>query len=96
MQNPDYSKYLNEPPLPNGKLQGEGFGLASVVLGMLSLMIFLSGLNVLSAGVGCALGAVQLRRYEKRSLGIAGILLCVASILLSLAGWLVLALNVVL
>ena len=53
--------------------QGNGFGIASMVLGIISLALFCMCINIPLAILAIVFGIVQLVRYEKKSMGIAGI-----------------------
>ena len=68
--------------LSNDKLiaKGKGFGVMSLVLGIISLTLFCSIFNIITSGLSIVFGVVQLRRGTARGMAIAGIVTAFASI----------------
>lgn len=64
----------------------QGFGVASLVMGVLSLVLFCSCVNIILAIIAIVFGVVQLTRAgSKKGMAIAGIVTSALSILLFLA-----------
>ena len=57
---------------PNGKKLGVGFGVASLVLGIISLLCFCSGVNVILAILAIVFGVIQIVTCEKKGMAIGG------------------------
>ena len=72
----------NQPVGPNGKKQGNGFGLAAMILGIISVVFFCSCINIPMAIVGIILAIVSITQYEEHTMGIIGLILCIISIVL--------------
>ncbi len=66
----------------NGKKIGQGFGIASLVLGIISLILFCTCINIVLAIVAIIFGIIQIVKYEKKGMAIGGIATAGASILL--------------
>ena len=91
-QNP-YGNYQTEGPGQNpyendsnnatsGKKQGVGLGIVSMILGIISLLCFCSGLNVITGVIAIVFGIVQIVTCEKKGMAIAGIVTAAISIVL--------------
>ncbi len=61
---------------------GKGFGIASLVCGILSITFFCSFINIFSSIVGFVLGIVHIKRGEGKAIAITGMVLSLASIVL--------------
>lgn len=78
-QNP----YGNGPKYgATGKKLSIGLGIASMVLGIVSLLCFCSGLNIITGIIAIVLGIVQIVTCEKKGMAIAGIVTAAISIAL--------------
>ena len=62
--------------------KGKGFGVASLVCGVISLTFFCSFINVFTSILSLAFGVVQLRRGVARGIAIAGIVCSILSVIL--------------
>lgn len=72
---------------PNGKKLGVGFGVASLVLGIISLLCFCSGVNVILAILAIVFGVIQIVTCEKKGMAIGGIATAVISVVLLVITW---------
>ena len=88
--------YQNEQSQPNAYQQayygqtqakgtGTGFGIASLVLGILSVFTFACCINYILAVLAIIFGIVQIVKKEKKGLAIGGIITAVISIVLGIA-----------
>lgn len=68
---------------PHGKKMNVGLGIASLVIGIVSLMCFCTGLNVILAILAIVFGIVQLATCESKGLAIGGIVMAAISIVLT-------------
>ena len=68
---------------PHGKKMNVGLGIASLVIGIISLMCFCTGLNVILAILAIVFGIVQLAICESKGLAIGGIVMAAISIVLT-------------
>lgn len=68
---------------PHGKKMSVGLGIASLVIGIISLMCFCTGLNVILAILAIVFGIVQLATCESKGLAIGGIVMAAISIVLT-------------
>ncbi len=68
---------------PHGKKMNVGLGIASLVIGIISLMCFCTGLNVILAILAIVFGIVQLATCESKGLAIGGIVMAAISIMLT-------------
>lgn len=64
-----------------------GFGVASLVLGILSIFLFSCCVNYITALLAIIFGIVQIVKSNKRGMAIAGLITSVVSILLSVMLW---------
>lgn len=76
-----------QPYGPTGKKIGTGFGIASLVLGIISLVLFCTCLNVVTAILAIIFGIIQIVSYEKKGMAIAGIITSGLSILFCAIFW---------
>lgn len=72
---------------PNGKKLNVGFGVASLVLGIISLLCFCSGVNVILAILAIVFGVIQILTCEKKGMAIGGIVTAVISVVLLVITW---------
>ncbi|SDB07448.1 DUF4190 domain-containing protein [Eubacterium oxidoreducens] len=77
-QNNNYSQDYEE------NKNGNGFAVASLVLGIISLVIFCVGFNIILAILAIVFGAVALHKCNKKGMAIAGIVTGIVSIALFL------------
>ena len=81
--NREQNPYGNEPKYgASGKKLSIGLGIASMVLGIVSLLCFCSGLNIITGIIAIILGIVQIVTCEKKGMAIAGITTAAISIAL--------------
>jgi hypothetical protein len=64
------------------KKDGIGFGIASLVLGICSLLLFCTCVNLLLAILAIVFGIIQIVGYKKRGLAVGGIVTAALSIVL--------------
>ena len=69
------------------KEAGQGFGIASLVLGILALVLFCTCINVFFGILSLIFGIIQIVRYEKKGLAIGGIVTSVISVILMFICW---------
>ena len=79
-----YNPYQNTA---GRKKQGQGFGIASLVLGILALVLFCTCINVFFGILSLIFGIIQIVRYEKKGLAIGGIVTSVISVILMFICW---------
>ncbi len=90
-QNPYASK---EPEFnENGKKLSVGMGIASMILGIISLLCFCSGVNIITATIAIIFGIIQIVTCEKKGMAIAGIATAVVSIFLCVACYTIIFTN---
>ena len=77
-----YNVYQN-----SGKKQGQGFGIASLVLGIISLVLFCTCINLFLGLLSLVFGIIQIVRYEKKGLAIGGIVTSAVSFVLCFVCW---------
>ena len=65
-----------------GKKIGLGFGIASLVLGIVSLLCFCTCINIVLAILAIIFGIIQIISYESRGMAIGGIVTATISIIL--------------
>lgn len=81
--NQEQNPYGNGPKYgATGKKLSIGLGIASMVLGIVSLLCFCSGLNIITGIIAIVLGIVQIVTCEKKGMAIAGIVTAAISIAL--------------
>jgi hypothetical protein len=64
-----------------------GFGLTSMILGILSLLLFCTCINYILAILAIVFGIIQLVKYRRREMAIAGIVTAAISIVLATIMW---------
>jgi hypothetical protein len=64
-----------------------GFGLTSMILGILSLLLFCTCINYILAVLAIVFGIIQLVKYQRRGMAIAGIVTAAVSIVLATIMW---------
>ncbi len=81
--------YQNRGPQYNekGKKIGNGMGTASLVLGVIALLSFLTGLNVITAILAVIFGIIQLVSYDRKAFAAAGIACAVLSVVLTVGSY---------
>ena len=62
--------------------KGKGFGVASLVCGMISITLFCSIFNIFSSIMGLVFGIIQIKRGEAKGIAITGIICSVCSVIL--------------
>ena len=72
---------------PKQKGTSTGLGIASMVLGIISILLFATCLNYILGIVAIVLGIIQLVKNEKKGMAIAGIITAVVSFLLTIFLW---------
>ncbi len=85
---PEYgqSDYGN-PKDERGKKYGNGFGMAALILGIISLVVFCSIFNVFLAILAIVFGIIQLAMYHDKVQAIIGIVTASLSIVLTIVFW---------
>ena len=81
-QTPDQSWSVRE--VPSG---GRGFGIASMVLGIISLVLFFSFVNIPLAILAIIFGIIQLTRKAPKGMAISGIVMGISSLFLLVIFW---------
>lgn len=71
----------------NGKIIGNGFGIAALILGIISLLMFCTFINILPAVLAIVFGLIQITRYNQKGMAIAGIVTGAVSIVLLICFW---------
>lgn len=66
------------------KKDGNGYGIASLVLGIISLLLFCACINWITAILAIVFGVVQLAQYKEKGLAIGGIITAGLSILFAI------------
>ena len=66
-----------------------GFGIASLVLGIVSLVFFFTGINIPIAILAIALGAVQLTKKSPKGMAVAGMITGELAIFFTILMWMV-------
>lgn len=79
---PDQSWSVRE--VPSG---GRGFGIASMVLGIISLVLFFSFVNIPLAILAIIFGIIQLTRKAPKGMAISGIVMGISSLFLLVIFW---------
>ena len=75
---------VNSVALNNERIvaKGKGFGVASLICGILSITFFVSFINIFTSILGIAFGLVQIRRGTAKGISITGIILSICSVIL--------------
>lgn len=81
---PQSSRNTNGGQPSSSPEQGAGFAIASLVLGIVSIVLFCASVNIVTGILGIIFGAVYLaKKYpEKRGMAMAGLILSIISIAL--------------
>ena len=87
--NPNYGNAGEQYGNPNygqasQKGQGIGLGIASLVLGILSILLFLTCLNFILGLVAIVLGIIQIVKNQKKGMAITGIVTAAVSFVLTI------------
>ena len=84
----------SENPYGGGENPGTGFGVASLVLGIISVVFFCSCLTYITAPLAIIFGIVQLVRSKKgKGLAVAGLITGIISLVACIAFWVALTGN---
>lgn len=70
---------------------GTGFGIASMVLGIISILLFCTCFNIITAIIAIIFGIIQLVKSKKKVFAIVGISTAAVSIILTIVFWIVVA-----
>lgn len=90
-QPPHGNYYQNgNRPTPNRKNDEQGFGIASMVLGIIALVLFFSCINIPLAILAITFGIVQIVRKGPKGMAISGIVMGGVSIFLMIIMWMIL------
>jgi hypothetical protein len=81
----DQQSYYGQTEQQKG--DGIGFGLTSMILGILSLLLFCSCINYILAILAIVFGIIQIVKYQRKGMAIAGIVTAAISILLATIMW---------
>ena len=84
---PNYNQQPYGQPGMAQKSDSNGFGIASLVLGIISIFTFFCCINYILAIIAIILGVVQLVRSSQKGLAIGGIVTAAISILGSIIFW---------
>ncbi len=93
-QNPQYGNpyppNYNQRPADNRKEEpGKGFAVASMVLGLISLVLFCTGINIITAILAIVFGIIHLvKQKQNHGMAVAGIVTAVVGILAFVTYWL--------
>ena len=79
-QNPPV--YYNENQQTAEKKESQGFGIAALILGIFSLLLFCTCINIPLAILAIIFGIIQIVKYKQKGLAIGGIVTAGLSILL--------------
>lgn len=85
----DENKYGTEPIFHDAgdgpvKGQGTGFGIASMILGIVSILLSCTYFNIVTGIISVILGVIQIVKNEKKGMAIAGIVCSVVSVIILL------------
>lgn len=85
------------PAYPQKKEKGDGiaFGIASMVLGMLSVLLFCTCINVVLSVLSIIFGIVQLVKNKNKVFAIVGMILSTLAIILTVLFWVLFSVNVI-
>ena len=86
-QNPNQSQNLYYGQAGQNKEESIGFGIASLVLGILSVFTFFCCINYIFAILAIIFGIVQMVKSKKKGLAIGGLITAGLSIILSTIIW---------
>lgn len=80
----DSADYWSVREVPSG---GRGFGIASMVLGIIALVLFFSFVNIPLAILAIIFGIIQLTRKATKGMAISGIVMGISSLFLLVIFW---------
>ncbi len=80
----DSTNYQSVREAPSG---GRGFGIASMVLGIIALILFFSFVNIPLAILAIIFGIIQLTRKAPKGMAISGIVMGISSLFLLVVFW---------
>ena len=80
----DSADYWSVREVPSG---GRGFGIASMVLGIIALVLFFSFVNIPLAILSIIFGIIQLTRKAPKGMAISGIVMGISSLFLLVIFW---------
>ena len=80
----DSADYWSVREVPSG---GRGFGIASMVLGIIALVLFFSFVNIPLAILAIIFGIIQLTRKAPKGMAISGIVMGISSLFLLVIFW---------
>ena len=80
----DSADYWSVREVPSG---GRGFGIASMVLGIIALVLFFSFVNIPLAILAIIFGIIQLMRKAPKGMAISGIVMGISSLFLLVIFW---------
>jgi hypothetical protein len=72
------------PQTPNQKKDGNGFGIASFVLGIVSLLLFCICVNWITGILAVIFGVIQLVGYKQKGFAVGGIVTACISFVLNI------------
>lgn len=75
-----YNPVPGKPP----RKSGNGFGVASLILGIVSLLLFCTCINWLTAILAIIFGIIQVVQYKEKGLAIGGIITAIVSLLFTI------------
>lgn len=83
-----YRQQIYKAPKPK-RQGGDGLAIASMVLGIISLCLFCSCVNIITAIISIALAGTYLASYiaEHKKMAVSGIVMSVISIILFFVSW---------
>ena len=79
-----YMNYGGYDPQPKGKGDGTGLGIASMVLGILSLLLFCTCVNWITGILAIIFGIIQLVKHKEKGFAITGIATAALSLVLTI------------
>lgn len=86
-----YQQTYGTPQQPR---EDQGFGIASLVLGVASLVLFCSCINFLTGILAIVFGIIQLTKTgSKKGMAIAGIIMSAVSFVVAIVFWIILLLS---
>lgn len=85
--------YENPNTYGKEKGSGTGFGIASFILGVVSLLMFCVGINWITGILAIIFGIVQLVKHRERGLAVAGMITAGISFLLAVTLYIALAVG---
>lgn len=89
-----YERPVGNWSQPSGKGDGVAQGVTSMVLGIISLLLFCTCINWLTAIIAIIFGILQLTRNKEKSFAVVGIITSVLSMVLSAVLWIAVGLGI--